>query len=171
MAIWYEVWIAGNDVTVFDSLDEAREYMRDRGYTQYEGSYPCDHPSEEREYYVREGEDIDEDYADGYAPCITPEGEDDDDDEDVDECDDDEEEEDEEDEEEVQQQYYYAIAREITYGVYDIISRHRNLEEAKRAHRRRNPWVYNDNWAQQHGMRGCGTFEHIYDLDEEGKIV
>lgn len=66
--------------------------------------------------------------------------------------------------------YNYVIARKITDGVYDILTRHYKLEAAKREHRRRNPWVYNPDWAQKHGMRGCGTFEHIYRLDENGHV-
>lgn len=82
----YEAWIAGNIHEEFDSLEEAREYMASWGYTEYAGSYSCEHPYKEREYYVREGEDADEDYADGYCPCITPlfeDDEDEDEDEDV----------------------------------------------------------------------------------------
>lgn len=68
----YEVWIAGDDITMFDTRKEAVAYIKRRGYTEYAGSYSCEHPTEERDYYVREGEDADEDYADGYCPCITP---------------------------------------------------------------------------------------------------
>ena len=74
----YEAWIAGNDHEIFDTLEEAREFMERRGYTEYAGSYSCDHPTEEMEYYVREGEDADDVYADGYCPCITPMEDDDD---------------------------------------------------------------------------------------------
>ena len=64
----------------------------------------------------------------------------------------------------------YVIARKITDGVFDVISRHRTLEAAERAHRCQNPWVYNADWARKHGMSGCGTFENIYALDEDGEI-
>ena len=68
----YEAWIAANNNEIFATLEEARAFLARRGYTEYAGSYSCDHPTEEREYYVRPGEDADEDYAEGYCPCITP---------------------------------------------------------------------------------------------------
>ena len=66
----YEAWFTDCDKRMFDTLEEAEAYMQARGYEYYD-SMACEHPTEERDYYVRDGETPD-DYPDGYCPCITP---------------------------------------------------------------------------------------------------
>ena len=53
-------------------------------------------------------------------------------------------------------------------GCYILLSRHRTLTGAERQFRKNNPWLFNDRWAQRHGMQHCGTFEEVVELDEGG---
>ena len=78
----YEAYngIGGSQRPIFDNLQEAEEYMAAEGM-EYIDSAACDHPTEERRYYLPIGEvgkyfdaaeafsDL---YGDGYEPCITP---------------------------------------------------------------------------------------------------
>lgn len=83
----YETWLDGRRER-FATLAEAERYMESEGL-EYIDSCSCDHPTEERDYYLPVGEiekyphanaafqDL---YGDGYEPSITPVEEEDDDD-------------------------------------------------------------------------------------------
>ena len=75
----YETFLDGNRER-FETLAEAEAYMSAHGM-EYEDSRACDHPTEERQYYLPAGaidnyENADEAFADlygdGYEPTITP---------------------------------------------------------------------------------------------------
>ena len=65
--------------------------------------------------------------------------------------------------------YQYALVTTAMGSPY-IISRHRSIEAARRAHRRRNPWLYNRDWAARMGMTHSGSFDRIVPLDKDGHI-
>ena len=68
----YEAFPGSGEGRMFDSHEEAEEWMARMGLTEYVTSAPSGHPDgEEIDYYVQEGEDID-DYVEGYEPCIIP---------------------------------------------------------------------------------------------------
>ena len=46
-----------------------------------------------------------------------------------------------------------------------VISRHKSLNAAERAMRRRNPHLYSRRWAEQHGMQDTGTFDRISEIE------
>lgn len=75
----YETYIDGKREN-FGSLADAEEAMLAAGM-EYADSRACDHPSEERRYYLPTGTleqypnadaAFDDLYGDGYEPCITP---------------------------------------------------------------------------------------------------
>lgn len=80
MRTGYEIWILGHRIDAFDSLEQAQNYMTSHGY-EYIDSMTCDHPTEDRMYYLPVGEiakyqhsdaAFEELYGFGYEPNITP---------------------------------------------------------------------------------------------------
>lgn len=76
----YEVWENGHRVETFATLAQAEAYMESHGF-EYIDSRSCDHPSEERMYYLPVGEiekyphsdaAFESLYGYGYEPNITP---------------------------------------------------------------------------------------------------
>jgi len=59
-------------------------------------------------------------------------------------------------------EYLYAIVN--TAEVETTISRHRTERAARMAFRKRNPWLHNSRWAQDHGMQHSGTFDEIREI-------
>ena len=66
----------------------------------------------------------------------------------------------------------YAVCYEGNGGVVapDIISRHRTLDGARRAYRKRNWWLFDEEKAQRRGLSSTGTFDRIYEL-EDGRLT
>ena len=76
----YEIWIMAHRLMVFDSLEKAEQYMESHGY-EFIDSMACDHPTENRLYYLPVGEigkyphsdaAFEALYGYGFEPNITP---------------------------------------------------------------------------------------------------
>lgn len=51
------------------------------------------------------------------------------------------------------------------------ISRHRTLSGALRAFRSRNRWLYDEKFAQRHGLTNASTFDRIIEINEDGDVI
>lgn len=64
---------------------------------------------------------------------------------------------------------YRVIYQDNKQVAPTVISRHRTLDAAITALRRRNPHLFDASYARRHGMERTGTFDRI--VDEAGETV